>query len=318
MTRHVSDQVLASYRERGLRRVRAARIRGHLAGCARCAGVYADLGAVSDVLAAVRLPSMPDHLAARLQGALAAEAAARTARAPGAAGTGRDLAGDPATRPAVPGRPDLPVRGKRQHRPRQRASWLGSPLALRSLAAAGAVVIVAGGGYLLAANFNPSGPASTAGSSGVSRPGPRAAAPQRQSSSTIGSLPYGKDGSVGVATAIQSRFDFEPSTLAAQVRREIANVRPQAAAGNGSTAPAPTHGPATHIEGLDLAVLGACVSHVAAGRQVLLIDVARYEGTPATVIVTAASAATRLSVTVVGAACSAGRSDVLYRVTISR
>jgi len=50
---------------------------------------------------------------------------------------------------------------------------------------------------------------------------------------------------------------------------------------------------------------------------VLLVELARYRGTPATVIVTARSADSHtLDVTVVARTCSAAHADVITRLTI--
>src|SRR5260370_427028 len=72
------------------------------------------------------------------------------------------------------------------------------------------------------------------------------------------------------------------------------------------------------LTGTDRRQRGACVTRLAAGRDVLLVEVARYEGHRATVIVAATSASARkLSVWVVGPGCSAARSDVIAHRTIA-
>jgi hypothetical protein len=57
--------------------------------------------------------------------------------------------------------------------------------------------------------------------------------------------------------------------------------------------------------------LSGCVSRIAAGRTVQLVDIARYRGAPATVIVTAAKGSAPAQVWVVGLRCSASASDIL-------
>ena len=77
MTRHADAEALACYRHEDLSRRRASRIRAHLAGCARCRALDEDLAGVTALLADAQPPPMPEHLAARIQTALAAEAARR-------------------------------------------------------------------------------------------------------------------------------------------------------------------------------------------------------------------------------------------------
>jgi hypothetical protein len=114
-------------------------------------------------------------------------------------------------------------------------------------------------------------------------------------------------------------MNFEPGTLAAQVRREVAVKFSMAGSGNRSVnTPAPTAASVPQSSGIDVNTLEGCLSLVAHDRDVLLVDFAHYEGIPATVIIAAASTAQKLLVWVVGQHCSAARSDVLTHVTISR
>lgn len=64
--------------------------------------------------------------------------------------------------------------------------------------------------------------------------------------------------------------------------------------------------------------LSGCVDRIAAGRQPLLVDVADYDGEPATVIVVPAQNRSDLDVWVVGPECSTKASDVLMRTRASR
>lgn len=322
MTGHVSAGILASYREGDVSRRRAARISAHLSGCARCAGVNSDLAAVSSVLAGVQLPRMPDHLAARVQGALATEAAARAALSPaqaaGASGSAAVTAGA-GGRAQLPGRPDLPERTRRSRR--RRMPWLSSPLVLRTLAAAGAVVVLAGGGYLLASGSgsSTSSPAAPAAGTGRSINRPAANGSNPRSSAQVGTygLPYTRKGILSTALAVHSNLDFRRATLASQVRREIASTKVAFSGSSEQPAPENTAVPRGQFGGASVRSLEACISLLAAGRDVLLVDVARYEGSPATVIVTANSPAARtLFVWVVGLACSGSHSDVIADVTI--
>jgi hypothetical protein len=65
-----------------------------------------------------------------------------------------------------------------------------------------------------------------------------------------------------------------------------------------------------------VANLDGCVNRIAAGNLVVLVDVARYQGSPAAVIVIEA-AARPLEVWVVGTGCSASRSDTLTHTQLA-
>src|SRR5260221_14503224 len=91
MTRHVGAETLAAFRQGDLSPRRNSRIRAHLAGCARCSDLNEDLAGVTTLLAGAQPPPIPEHLTARIQTALATEAARRvvlTAAAAGNAGGG--------------------------------------------------------------------------------------------------------------------------------------------------------------------------------------------------------------------------------------
>src|SRR5262249_25078213 len=98
MRGHPDGETIAAFRDDLLPARKAARIAAHLAECPRCAEVDAQLAAVTAALARTPTPPMPASLAARLDAALAAEVAARSAA--GAAPAHADSAGGPA--PAAP------------------------------------------------------------------------------------------------------------------------------------------------------------------------------------------------------------------------
>jgi hypothetical protein len=343
MTRHVSADMLARYREGDVSRRRAARIGTHLSGCASCASVSSGLAAVSSTLAAVRLPAIPEHLATRLSSALAAEAIARSAASPRAAGVpGTDpVPAGPSAPARIPGRPDLPERAGRSRSPRARslrARW-SSPLTLRLLAAAGAVVVVAGGGYAAVHQIDSgsgtsgSGTSGSAGHSNAGRSRPAAGRAFNSARAPAFTLPYRQNGTVHTASAIHSGFNFARATLAAQVRADISSVgitslhhaaasstpatgspEPATPAPTAPTQPVPS---GEQFDGVSVLTLEGCISLVAAGREVLLVDLARYQGEPATVIVTAESPAARtFLVAVVGRTCSASHSDIITSATV--
>src|SRR5215470_2407863 len=95
MRGHPDGETIAAFREDLLPARKAARIAAHLAECPRCAEVDAQLAAVTAALARSPTPPMPASLTARIDAALAAEAAARSAAGAGPA----DRAASPAAHP---------------------------------------------------------------------------------------------------------------------------------------------------------------------------------------------------------------------------
>ena len=69
--------------------------------------------------------------------------------------------------------------------------------------------------------------------------------------------------------------------------------------------------------GISASALAGCVNRIAAGERVLLVDVARYQGAPATVIVTQPAAGGPERISVVGTGCSASRSDLLHHAMLN-
>src|SRR5215468_4095816 len=144
--------MLAAFREELLSRRKAARVSAHLAACSRCARLDAQLAEVPALLTRSTAPPMPDTLTARIEAAIAAEAAARAATA----ADGAVAAGAPAAGARMPDGAARPP-GHRAGRPARAHGGPGrSRLALRVAAVTAAVVVVAGGGYgaarLLAGN----------------------------------------------------------------------------------------------------------------------------------------------------------------------
>lgn len=355
MRRHVSAEALALYREGAVSARRAAGIASHLSGCATCSRIIGDLANVSALLTATPLPPMPDVLVVRIEAAIASESALRAADSPvqapytrvagadaavpgwaaagadaavpgwaaaGAAGSGgaggvgtggaRENSGP--GREHIPGRPDLPERASRGAW-RFRMPRMSSPVLLRALAAAGAVVIVAGGGFLLAKGQT--APEVSGASGRPSAASPRSA-PGNVGQRSAGRVPtyinYRLHGKVVTANAIASHTNFTRASLATQVRRAIAS----SSVGFSDAQHASTPGPAaSSIGGIGLSRLEGCLARVAAGRKVLLADVAQYIGHPATIIVLKSlTAADVFDVTIVGLSCSASKSDVVSRTTV--
>ena len=336
MRGHPDDETIAAFREDLLPARRAARIAAHLAECPRCAEVDAQLAAVTAALARTPTPPMPASLTARLDAALAAEVAARSAAsaspahadsAGGAAPAGPAAAG-PADRPAAADRTASPAAhahrgpgtgpehtgqgrtGPGHTGPGHTGPGRGRPgrpagrsrLSLRIASVAAAVVVLAGGGYAIARVVSGGQELSTSSSSAASgsaasRPSGSALAPEAAPRAPTEGLPL-------VASGTTYRAGQLPAQVAAVLKRYPAhghvNAAPPAAAG----AAAFPH-------------LAACVSHVAAGQRPRLVDVAHYGSQPAAVIVVPVPGTATVRVSVVGPDCSAQGGDIITQFSMS-
>jgi hypothetical protein len=217
----------------------------------------------------------------------------------------------------VPGRPDLP----RRRRPARHARLPAfSPLALRLAAAAGAAAVLAGGGYGIWQALQPAAIVSAQGSNAAPYRGAGAGAAVQ--------LPYRSNGGTAVVTVRATRRQFEPGTIKAVLRHDLA--RPAAAgepaptyaprsspkAGRAPLAPAGTAlQPGLRIGAMSVRALQGCVSRIAAGRLVLLAETGFYRGQPA-VMIARAEPRGAVGVWIVGTACSASESDVLAQLTL--
>ncbi len=293
MRGHVNTEALALCREGLLGKRRTARIEAHVSRCARCAEVDAGLGALPALLALTTATPMPAELTARLNGVIAAEARAAATRTTGAARTGA---------PGITGAPGAAGAASGRRRPRGRPAVTQKVLAF----AATAVVLVAGGGYLLSRLPSPS---ESSASSAASAAGPAAHA---------GANAAAGDGGL---TVISSGTDYRPGQLAGQVAVVLARYPIPAA---GQPVPVPTRAAASRAapprqvqQPSRLAALPGCVARIAAGLRPQMVDEARYNGRPATIIVLPATAPGPAQVWVVGAACSGSRSDVIAHVAMA-
>ncbi len=301
MTRHVSAETLAGFRQGDLSQRRRSRIGAHLAGCSRCRALNEDLADVTTLLATVRPPPMPEHLAARIQTALATEAANRVT-AP--AGNQREQA--------------APGPGWRPHLPH-----LGSRVALGTLAAAAALVLLVGGIYDIALR---GGGSPTSSGSAASEPAARPAGQSAGNGVMAPAAPvfgpvlrYRHAGRQQSVTPITTDTDFTPATLSSQATAAVTRY------GSALTHAGPNAGPASPeaapgkraaaFGNIALSALEGCVNRMAAGELVLLVDVARYRGAPATIIVTELAVTGPRQIWVVGRDCSGSRSDVLTHAT---
>ena len=355
MRRHVSAEVIALLREGEVSARKAGRITAHLSACADCAGIDSDLAAVPGMLAAVQLPPMPDTITERLQLAIASEATARTAASAAAgavpavsltdagasslaatgaeidsgadsgAGAGAEASpGTDAEEPGLtPGRPDLPERARGRSWRFRMPDW-SSPLVLRGLAAAGAVVVIAGAGLLFVHGQAGQEGSANSGSGGAAA-GPRHPAPlpgvtgeglsHGRYSAVNGpvSLNYRLNGKIATARALTSHHNYTKLNLAPLVHKDVASAASIQKTVPSSSRPA---SPAT-FGGIRVPTLIGCLTKIAAGRSVLVADIARYLGGPATIVVLRPSAGSQvLDVVVVGLTCSSAAPDIIAELTV--
>jgi hypothetical protein len=326
MNRHATLDELASLGADNLRPRKAARINRHVATCAQCTEVNDRLSSVPALLSSVPFPQMPTSLSIRIDSVLAAEAAQR-------------VAAEPATEAA---RRDLPVRAGRRrpaprlgwHRP-SRLAWTLSVPATRVIATAAAIVVVAVGGYEIASH-TAGAPFSSSAASGAAQP-----TPFSSQVSFGGSVTYQQNGSTTAIQMGNSSTNFQAATLAAQAQAAVTaakadDVHSHAVQANSSLA-TPTSsfaissakgtagalsGPASMSPGSQLA---GCMDRVITpGQVVLLVERAKFDNKPATILVTAPAALSGINppkeaeIWALGSTCSATNSDVLDHVKVAR
>ena len=289
---HVDANVLAELSAGLISGRRATRIHAHLAGCQRCAKVSAGLSEVSVLLASVPPPAMPEMVSRRLTTAIMEEAAARS----GAASRPARLAGQQAFQRA--GRPHGGP-------PSARRRGLTSPVAARAFAAAAAVCVVAAGGYTVVRLAAPggSGPVVHAGTGRIVRqhaatagPGPYQVGPARPGNAPSPAQP--------TFDVVSSGIDYQHAILSTQVGSELSKVSSLSA--DSAAGKRILHAPTAQQD--------SCVQRVTSSVKPALVDVARYQGRPATVIALAQKGNPVAQAWVVGPQCSAGTSDVLAHV----
>jgi len=327
MNRHATLDELASLGADNLRPRKAARINRHIATCARCTEVSDRLSSVPALLSSVPFPQMPAGLSTRLDSALAAEAAQRVAAEPA----------------PEAGRRDLPVRaGRRRAAPRLdwhragRPAWTLSVPATRVLATAAAIVVVAVGGYEIASHTVGTA-ISPSGSSGASAAQPT---PFSSQVSFGGSVTYQQNGSPAAIQMGSSSTNFRPATLADQAQAAVTaaqgeGVHSHAVENTGIATPASSFAISSNkastgsLGGLGTMAPGSqlagCMDRVITpGQVVLLVERAKFENKPATILVTAPAALSgttppkEAEIWALGSACSATNPDVLDHVKVAR
>jgi hypothetical protein len=309
MRPHVGAETMARYRQGDLNKRRSSHISTHLAGCERCSALSQDLGGVTTLLASSHPPPMADDLTARITGAIAAESASRAA-APAASQA-------PAAQPRrSPRRPRLPR--------------ITPKVALGGLAAA-ALVVVGGGIYGVVAHSGSTSPSASSAAPSAARPATRSPAgngamlPALPASGPA--LQYQRSGRKANITPITTSTNFTQAELASQATAQVkkygagfTKTGPNAESPSSSGSESPAAVPREQLgkfADIPVATLRGCVERIAAGSLVLLVDVARYSGSPATIIVTEAAETGPMRIWVVGTGCSASNSDVLQRAVAS-
>jgi Putative zinc-finger len=312
MRRHVSAVRLARFCQGDLSPRRRARIAAHLSRCSRCTRLSEDLGGVSTLLASVSPPPMPEHLTTRIQAALATEAARKVAlpagSKPAAAAAGGGAAGPAGPADGRGPRHELARRGWRPRLPSM------TPRVALGAVAAVAVVVVGVGMYEVVSSSSSSPSSSSAAAPSGVRPASGASAQPTRGPA----LRYRHGAQNATITPISSGTDFTASKLSVQVAAQVSKYGPGSTVAGPMThsQAAPAGRPATFAH-MAVSALQGCVNRIAAGDLVVLVEIARYQGSPAAVIVTEVAQAAPQKVWVVGLGCSASRSDMLERSALS-
>jgi hypothetical protein len=293
MSRHASTEVLARYTGGDLKPRKAARVASHLAGCATCRERVHALDSVPSMLASVQFPPIPANLSSRIEMSIAGESAARVAREPA----------------SEAGRRDLPARGGPARHGARVPGWPSSVLP-RALAATAAAVVIAAGGYEMATHLGGSTSGQAPGSAALARPATWRPGPI---------VSYGRSGHTHSIVAVEAATDFLAGTLgkqaaAAMETRHVSSSGVPGAAGAVNSPNASLKKTSPTLQGQaapEISKLQGCVGLIAAGRNVLLVEIAKYQGKPATIIVTEAHTSGPAEVFAVGATCSSGTRDIL-------
>jgi hypothetical protein len=297
---HPDPDVLAEFRAGLGTGRRRARIASHLAACERCTGLSDQLGEIPALLAAVPAPAMPDAVAQRLESVLAAQVAQRDS-SERTVGDGAHHRAHDSAHDSAHDRAHHPAR-HRARSPRPRRHWDFRLVALRVLAPAAGVVVLAAGGYGLSRIGGGSTSSVAAGSQAASAASSAqagaAAAPSNAATNRPEPAPFEPAARFGVVT---STTDYRRATLPQQLKGELQrHARP-----------------AGSVQELAPEPVKECVRLVTAGispLSLVLVEKAYYQGQPANVIV--AARGDHDAVWVTTPACSAGSDYVLDTTTL--
>jgi hypothetical protein len=211
---HPDAEVLAEFRAGLVTGRRGARISAHLAGCGRCTGLCDQLAEIPILLAAVPAPAMPDAVARRLEGVLAAETAETD---------DSERAVDPRSRDRTASPPP------RRHRDFRLVT-------LRVLApAAAAAIVLAAGGYGLSriggssTSSQPAGSGSTASSAATAAATPTGGVAGPANGATIRTGAGPEDEALLGLRVVTSRTDYQRATLGPQLAGELRRAARNAA-----------------------------------------------------------------------------------------
>jgi hypothetical protein len=299
MTRHASAEDLAGLDLDALKPRKAARVRAHVASCVQCTQLASQVSAVPALLASTPYPSMPPSLATQLDATLARETAQRVASAPA----------------TEAGRRDLPARHAR--RSRGRFQLPGIPgIATRLVAAAGALVLVGVGGYEIAAHVGGGGTGTTASSAGS------AALPSARQLTPGPTVHYGQFSAPKTIQTVHAATNFTRADLGTLAVAAVRAAKLEGAGGTRASAPAPTSAGSASNGLSSQAVpqsssIASCLDGLVGSQPVLLVETAKFDGQPATIIVTGAAAGRSAQVWAVGPDCSASHPDVRAHETLS-
>ena len=177
-------------------------------------------------------------------------------------------------------------------------------------------MLLVGGGILLA-NQRSVGPSSGQAGAPQSRPVKSRAPGAAVGSTAVTRLPYQHGGGHALANVVTTDVNFTKAKLPAGVRKEVAHAAQFSTPA--VTIPAATTSPGSRepLEHTTVGQLSSCLSAVAAGRLVLLVDLARYLGQPAAIIVFK-QGANAFDVIVVGEACSATNQDLITSLVVQK
>jgi hypothetical protein len=117
-------------------------------------------------------------------------------------------------------------------------------------------------------------------------------------------------------------MNFLPSKLAGEAIAAVAAARVHGAVGFNALGPSSTtsgaNGPAKIPTASSAGAITGCLDRVAGNQTVLLVEMAKYSGSPAMIIVTGANASRSAQVWVVAPTCSGSHLDVLHHLRLSR
>jgi hypothetical protein len=195
---------------------------------------------------------------------------------------------------------------------------------LRVAAVTAAVAVIAGGGYGVAQLLTGS-PAVTGNASGggVAAPNIRVTGPVPRTSAGGLNAPAASSGtgssarsSVGTLAplVVSSGTDYQPASLGARASAVLARLTKNA---HSPSQPGPNIAPTQNQANL-FPDLQSCLLHIAHGQHPLLVDLAKYQGHPALVVVLPATNGGQPRALVLAPGCTSTTAHVLATATLPR